>query len=600
MRFDPAIAPMPRRRRGPALRGSSTTLRVLDAAVDAWRAPRSAMSAVALLAAWLTAFGNVALWNRLAFIEAGAATIVLIAALLFSFQLGALALTAWGRVAKPIWIGLVAAAAVAQHFMLRFGVLIDPAMIGNAGATNVHEAGDLLGAGFWLDLVWVAALPAWWLWQLPIGTLDLRRVARRVAVVAVASLGVALAIAAAGLPVLVPLVRNHLELRYLPNPVSPIVSAARAALRVRQRPPRITLGIAAGAALGPSHGRADARPPLVLLVVGETARADHFGLNGYRRDTTPELAARGVTSFRDVRSCGTSTNTSLPCMFSPLGRADFTAQSSANGNLLDVVQAAGMAVLWVDNQSGCKGVCDRVPTASTADLAGTAPGARLCSDGECLDEALLEGLDRRIAALPEERRQRGMLVILHQMGSHGPAYGRRSPPALKRFGTECRTLALGECNASELVNAYDHSIVYTDVVLGKTIDWLAGRHARHAPALVYVSDHGESLGEYGVFLHGMPYAIAPNAQTHVPMIAWLGDAIRERDRLDAACLGRGADAPLSHDHLFHTVLGLLDVTSPSYRQSLDVWAACRSAPARSGHDVGARPGRQQPAGCIAE
>ena len=118
---------------------------------------------------------------------------------------------------------------------------------------------------------------------------------------------------------------------------------------------------------------------------------------------------------------------SLPCMFSSLGKDRFTSRSAEHENLLDVLQAAGLAVLWIDNQSGCKGVCDRVVSASTADLAGTPAAARLCRDGECLDEALLEGLDARIAALPPERRRNGVVVVLHQMGSHGPAYSRRSP-----------------------------------------------------------------------------------------------------------------------------------------------------------------------------
>ena len=364
-----------------------------------------------------------------------------------------------------------------------------------------------------------------------------------------------------------------MELRYLPNPIVPVWSAARVATRKLSSRPRALLPISAGAALGTSHA-ASARPPLLVLVIGETARADHLGLNGYRRDTTPELAAREAMSFREVRSCGTSTLASVPCMFSPLGKAGFESRQADQENLLDVVQAAGMAVLWLDNQAGCKGVCDRVASASTADLAGTAAAERLCADGECLDEALLVGLDARLAALPAERRRNGVLLVMHQMGSHGPAYARRSPAAYKRFTPECRTTTLGDCVPAELVNVYDNSIAYTDHVLARTIDW-AKAQAGYAPALLYVSDHGESLGEYGIFLHGLPYPFAPEAQKHVAMVAWLGEAAVARDRLDTACLRRRLDQPLTHDHLYHSVLGLLDVATPTYDRRLDIWSPCK-------------------------
>jgi len=218
-----------------------------------------------------------------------------------------------------------------------------------------------------------------------------------------------------------------------------------------------------------------------------------------------------------------------------------------------------------------------VPTQSTADLP-RARAARLCSGRECRDEALLVGLDDRIARLPPERRGKGIVVFMHQMGSHGPAYFKRSAPAEKRFLPECTDIALGECDHGQLVNAYDNSIVATDRVLAGTIAWLERRSADHATALVYMSDHGESLGELGVFLHGLPYQFAPDVQTRVPYIAWLGPGLAARRGIDLGCVGRGLDAPPSHDNLYHTVLGLLDVTTPTYRPELDTFAACRRFP----------------------
>jgi lipid A ethanolaminephosphotransferase len=163
---------------------------------------------------------------------------------------------------------------------------------------------------------------------------------------------------------------------------------------------------------------------------------------------------------------------------------------------------------------------------------------------------------------------------MHQMGSHGPAYGRRSPTSGKRFLPECGRTSLGECASGELVNAYDNSIAYTDHVLARGIEWLHGQSKSFAPAMLYVSDHGESLGEFGVFLHGLPYAIAPEAQKRVPMIAWVGDDLSRRRGIDRECLARRLDQPLSHDNLYHSALGLLDVRTPTYDAALDLWNPC--------------------------
>ncbi|MEP7298872.1 MAG: sulfatase-like hydrolase/transferase, partial [Burkholderiales bacterium] len=292
-------------------------------------------------------------------------------------------------------------------------------------------------------------------------------------------------------------------------------------------------------------------------VVGETARADHFALNGYARATTPELSALDVLSFPNVMSCGTSTATSLPCMFSALGKSGYEARERDSENLLDLVQRAGMAVLWIDNQAGCKGLCDRVPHADT------------CTGDDCLDDALLQGIDDRLAALPAAARERGVLIVLHQMGSHGPAYYKRSPPDRKPFMPECTTNVLQQCDRAALINAYDNSIAYADHTLAQAIAWLKRRQAQFDTTLLYVSDHGESLGENNLYLHGLPYAVAPVEQRHVPMLLW------PRTGFDAECLRTQQNAALTHDNLFHSALGVLGIAAREYKPQLDALAACR-------------------------
>ncbi len=553
-----------------------------------WRRPVSPATAAVVLAAWFTVAGNLTLWAKLhdvlptlsdRALTIGAVGLLVLAA--HAALMAAFALVLPGRWVKPVWMAFAVVAALAQHYTRRFGVVVDPQLIASATQTNLSEALDLLDWRLLADVLWLAGPPIVWLARVPFTHQTWQRRSAMLASTVVIGLVATAGTAAGMFRVIGPLVRNHMELRFLPNPVMPLVSSARLvrkALKREQAPLAITIG--AGATPGPTHAVAGNKPPLLVLVVGETARADHFALNGYARNTTPELQARDVISYPHAQSCGTHTLASVPCMFSPLGAQAFDRNEPSNGNLLDVVDAAGLAVLWLDNQAGCKGVCDRVAHASTADMATTEAGLRLCRDGECLDEALLVGLEQRLAALPAERRQRGVLLVLHQMGSHGPAYGRRSPPERKPFQPECATLVLGDCDRQALVNAYDNSIAYTDHVLAALIDRVSGLRDAYAPMLLYVSDHGESLGEHGVFLHGLPKAIAPEAQTHVPLIAWFDPSAVARGNLDLACVRDGRGQAASHDNLFPTVLGALDIASPSYRRDRDLWAPCRG-PARS-------------------
>ena len=161
------------------------------------------------------------------------------------------------------------------------------------------------------------------------------------------------------------------------------------------------------------------------------------------------------------------------------------------------------------------------------------------------------------------------------MGSHGPAYFKRVPTAAKRFLPECSSNALQDCSGEQLVNAYDNTIAYNDQFLAQAIGWLQQREASNDTALLYVSDHGESLGESNLYLHGLPYAIAPDLQKRVPWITWLSPGFAQHQHLDVACLRGRADAEISHDNYFHSVLGLLDVRSSVYQPALDAYAACR-------------------------
>jgi len=364
--------------------------------------------------------------------------------------------------------------------------------------------------------------------------------------------------------------RNHKEMRYLITPAnalwslgSVLAADARGATRPRQP-------IGLDAAPGPSWA-AHGKPRLLVVVVGETVRSANWGLNGYARQTTPRLAQLPVLNFADVSACGTSTEVSLPCMFAPVGRRDYDeARIRGSESLLHVLARAGVAVQWRDNQSGCKGVCEGLPTEVVN--AATAPG--LCQGDRCWDEGLLHGLDMRL-----QQMQGVQVLVLHMLGNHGPSYFRRYPAAFERFTPACHDDDLGRCSTEQIVNAYDNAVLYTDHVLASLIASLDAQASKVDSAMLFVSDHGESLGESGLFLHGMPKPIAPREQTQVPMLMWLSSGFAQTAAIDGLCMQRRAALPARHDHLFHTVLGLLDVRTALYEPRLDLTQGCRNTPA---------------------
>jgi len=518
-------------------------------------------------AAFLAIASNLAFWRTLGALAppdspggAGflAATFVILVVLLNLIFL----LFAFRFVLKPVLIGALLIAAVCAHFMGAYGVVIDRDMIQNVAETDPREVRDLLTSGLVLHVLLLGALPAAGVALLPLRFGSLRReLVTRLAVTGV-SVVLAGALVALHFKEFSLIGRQHGELRLLINPTSPIYAALRF-LRGSSEP-QSALAIAADARRSsPAKGR----KTLVVLVVGETARAASFSLNGYARDTNPLLSRQPVVNFTQVSSCGTSTAVSVPCMFGALGRAEYSDhEAKRRESLLDVLQRVGVNVLWRDNNSGCKSTCDRVPR-----QAGTELRKPVFCDGDgCFDEVLLEGLQAYIDRLDGDG-----LVVLHQQGSHGPAYWKRSPEAFKRFLPECHDAAVESCSREAIVNAYDNTILYTDFVLSRLIDLLARNAERVDTAMLYVSDHGESLGEHGIYLHGLPWRLAPDEQTRVPMLAWLSDGFAESRAIDVECLERRRHEPVSHDHLFHSMLGLFAVETRAYSPALDLFGPCR-------------------------
>ena len=468
------------------------------------------------------------------------------------------------RLIRPLLSVLVFVSVLTGYYMRHYGVVIDPSMVRNVLQTDWREASELLTPAL-LFYAFLATLPVAAIWLVRLRT----RSRRAALTVRATSLGAALLIGIVALLACFQdfgsAMREHKGMRYQLTPGNVLWSVSKvaagdarsvAATRDPAEPAHRVL-LAAGAR----------KPVLLVMVVGETARAANFGLNGYARMNTPELAALDVINFPHVTSCGTSTEVSVPCMFSPFGRADYDEDRIRNHeSLLHLVDRAGLKVSWLDNQSGCKGVCSGL---DFVDL-GKEKVAGLCDGGHCMDEILVHALQAKVQAGQGDR-----MIVLHQLGNHGPAYFRRYPQAFEKYAPACANNDLGTCSQQEVVNAYDNAIAYTDHVLAQTIAYLKTLQDRYDVAMIYVSDHGESLGEHGLYLHGVPYAIAPKEQTSVPMVWWLPQDSARNLNVDLACLRTEAQQAVSHDNLFSSVLGLLAIETPRYRKERDLFAACR-------------------------
>lgn len=550
------------------------------------RRPWHPLSLLLVLALWLSTLGNVPLWRALWALTdthglrtwldlLGMGLIVLSATTVL------LSLWVWPYWRQPAGWLLLLVAAANSYFMSTYAIVIDPTMMANTVQTDAREVRDLLSWSMLVMLVLGVVLPGWWWWRQPVKKLPVRRlVGCQLGLSALATL-LMLVVFWASFQAMASTMRNHKSLRYMLNPFNTLYASARLLIGQTARARMPLQAIGQDAVLKPAHGSSQA-PPLIVLVVGETVRAANFGLAGYARNTTPQLrqlqGGGELAYFANVSSCGTNTQVSVPCMFSHLGRQAYAKNDIPYENLLDVLQRAGMQVLWLDNQSGCKGVCDRVPHAATVASMLDVEDPALCPDGECFDEIMLRVLPERLAELDKARGSApataGTVVVMHPMGNHGPAYYKRTPSDMKPYQPECRSNVLQECAAQDIVNAYDNAVRYTDHLLAQTVRWLKSQP--RPTAMLYVSDHGESLGEKGLYLHGMPYVMAPQEQTHVPMVMWLSKPLQSQLGWDNACWQKQVGQPISHDHIFHSVLTLAQIKTRWQQPALDVFAACAS------------------------
>lgn len=527
----------------------------------------SAERYILLSAAYITIILNVPFWqsilknsepsfSALAFIIALEGFLLLIAISMFSLILS-------DRVLRWSIASTFIISSMALHFN-RMGIVFDKSMLTNMGESNVHETLELISLDY-LTCVFIFGI-------MPTLAMQLFRITPMSKVFKLKHRLMMLAICILSVVTFISInfqysaffMREHRSARLLLNPFYGIYSLT-GLLRTSAKNEDVAF-----VNLDPSAHQilSHRKPRIGVLVLGETARADHFSLNGYSRDTNPELEKLNIKSFKNVSSCGTSTAYSVPCMFSFETQSEYRAGTPQNkSNVLDVLNTAGVDPTWIDNNSSCKGVCKRIKSINLRENVDA--NSAHFNDGVYYDSILIDTLDQQLK-VSVAHSGADKLFVLHPLGSHGPAYHKRYPKKFAKFQPECKSSSPHTCTQQEVINSYDNTILYTDYLIAQFIKTLEKYNESAETFLIYLSDHGESLGENGVYLHGLPLSMAPESQTHVPMVSWFSeDFDSSQEGTNSPCIQQA----YSHDNLSHTLLGLFQVQSKLAKPSMNVFSS---------------------------
>ena len=512
-------------------------------------------------------FLTLILFNKIYFekvwaVNSGFWFILLMSVVLFALLNVACALLFWKRTVKPLAVLFMLVNAFVFYFMFVYHTAVDKVMLLNVLETDVQEVKALLSPDMLLIVGMLGILPSYLIYKTEIvyGAGGRELVKKFFAVLLF--LAVIVGIVGFGYKDAAQFLRNNKPLKHYLVPVNyigAIISVTKNKIR-EARTPKEIVKTGEDALLSPLW-KNNGKKNLFIFVVGETARAANFSLNGYHQPTNAPLKKfeADILSFKDVSSCGTSTAIALPCLFSHHGRKNFNkSESYYTENLLDIAQRAGYKVWWRGNVTGCKGICTRVESEI------------LCKEDTCYDDILAKGLKERL-----QKENKDMFVVLHQLGSHGPTYYKRYPKEKSVFEPNCNTERLDKCSREEILNVYDNTIHYTSENLAEVIEILKSLKDEYNSMLLYVSDHGESLGENNIYLHAAPYALAPKEQTQVPLILWFDDDFADKFNLDRQCLRKKLEDSYSQDNIFHSFLGVMGIKTSVYDKNMDIFSSCR-------------------------
>ncbi len=422
--------------------------------------------------------------------------------------------------------------ALAVYFVNTYGVIIDESMVGNVLNTKYEESVSFLSLKLFLYILLLGVLPGILIFKAKIVKDKLKRFLINTSLTLLFIVVLAFVNASNWLWI----DNNSKQLGGLAMPWSYSVNLSLFYIHKNQENEKEILL--------PNATIKDTKKSVVVLVIGESARKANFSLYGYARNTNPLLSTTPNLFHFDANSCETYTTGGIKCIL------EHTNTGELYEILPNYLYRNNVEVVWRSTNWG-------EPPIHIKDYQNKEALMAKCHGEGCeYDEVLLNGLKEQIQASKKDK----ILIILHTSTSHGPSYSKKYPPKFETFKPVCNSVELGNCSHQELVNAYDNTIIYTDYILHNVIENLEALKEYNS-TMIFVSDHGESLGEKNLYMHGVPISFAPKEQYEIPFIVWVSNS----------SIQLKPNKTLSQNHVFHSVLKFLSIESPVYNEEMNIF-----------------------------
>ena len=422
--------------------------------------------------------------------------------------------------------------AIAVYFVNTYGVIIDETMIGNVLNTNYEESSSFFSFGLVLYVILIGIIPSILLFKIKFVRVKPKKFLIHIFLTLIVLVFIAFANASNWLWI----DKNSKTLGGLAMPWSYAVNIS---LFYKHKSEKNEKEI-----LLPNATIKNTEKSVFVLVIGESARSENFSLYGYKKETNPLLSKIENVHHYNAQSCATYTTAGLKCIL----------EHKDTGDLYEILPnylfRNDVEVIWRSTNWG-------EPPVHVKNFDNKEALRENCEGESCeFDEILLKGLTEQVLASKKDK----ILVVLHTSTSHGPTYFKKYPAQFEKFSPVCKSVELANCTQEELINAYDNTIVYTDYILATLIDDLKHLEGYNS-SMIFISDHGESLGENNLYMHGIPASIAPKEQLDIPFIVWLSDDSRKlKDSQE-----------YSQHNIFHSVLDFLAVDSPIYDSNMSIF-----------------------------
>ena len=423
---------------------------------------------------------------------------------------------------------------IALYFVTTYSVIIDESMISNVFNTKYEEASSFFSIKFLVYILFLGIVPSIFIIKAKL----IKPTLKRFSITSLVSLFLLIVLVFANASNWLWIDKNSKTLGGLAMPWSYSVNTSLYFIHEKQRN--------AKEILLPTAKITDNEKSVVVLVIGESARSENFSLYGYKKDTNPLLSKVENLHHFKANSCATYTTAGVKCIL------EHTSSNELYEILPNYLYRNNVEVIWRTTNWGEPPV--HIKKYETRDYLRPK-----CEGEDCdYDGVLLSGLKEEIKASNKNK----ILVILHSSTSHGPTYSKKYPPRFEKFKPVCNSVDLGKCTQTELMNAYDNTIVYTDYILNSIITDLKDLKEYNS-TMLFVSDHGESLGEKNLYMHGVPKSLAPKEQYEIPFIVWVSDSNKQ--------LKPANNTILSQNNVFHSVLNFLSIDSPIYDENMNIF-----------------------------